>query len=153
MSAAFLQQFDHSLGNATRVVSLDKPKVEHIRHNRDKHVRHTQIHFVEEAIQSRRLAEAELFERITDFPLRKKNPRSQPLLPPESGRSRINSCESPVLGDQASGQNDLQNVPETINVCHGSTESRAHPGTWRETSKLFIESKRVTIHGLVGNST
>ena len=47
MPATFLQQCDHALGNATRDGSLGEPMVEHIRQNRDKHVRHPQVWLVE----------------------------------------------------------------------------------------------------------
>ena len=69
MPAAFLQQCDHSLGIATRNGSLGKPMVEHICQNWQKHVRHRQIHFVEQAIQFRRFVEAYLPQHIADFTL------------------------------------------------------------------------------------
>ena len=69
MLANFLQQCDYSLGNAARDGSLSKPMVEHIRQNRHKHVRHPQVHFVGQTIQSRRLVEADLLQHITDFTL------------------------------------------------------------------------------------
>ena len=67
MPSTFLQQCDHTLGKATQNCSLGKPMVEQIRQNRDKHVRHSQEHFVEQTIQSRRLVEADLLQRVTDF--------------------------------------------------------------------------------------
>ena len=48
---------------------LGKLIVKHFRHNRDKHVRHPQIYFVGQAIQSWRLVEADLLQCITYFTL------------------------------------------------------------------------------------
>ena len=69
MPATFLQQCDHTLGNATRNGSIGKPMVEHIRQNRDKHVRHPQVHFVGQTNKSWRLFEADLLQRVTDLAL------------------------------------------------------------------------------------
>ena len=46
MTATFLQQCDHTLGNTTRNGSLGEPMVEHIDQNRHKHVQQPQVHFV-----------------------------------------------------------------------------------------------------------
>ena len=42
--------------------------IEHTRQNKDKHVRHPQVHFVEQTIQSWRIVAADLLQRVTDFP-------------------------------------------------------------------------------------
>ena len=63
MPATFLQQCNHTLVMLTGMA----PWANHIHQNRDKHVRHPQVDFVGQTIQSRRIVEADLLQRVTDF--------------------------------------------------------------------------------------
>ena len=63
----FLHQSDHTLSNDTRNGLPGKPVVEHIRQNRVKHVRHPQVHFVGQIIQSWWLVEADRLQQVMDF--------------------------------------------------------------------------------------
>ena len=46
---------------------MGKPIVEHIRHNRHKHVQQLQVNFLGQTILPQRLVEADLLLRVTDF--------------------------------------------------------------------------------------
>ena len=69
MLVTFLQQCGHSLYNAARDGSLNKPMAENIRQNRHKYLRHLQVHFIGQTIKSWQLVEADLLQRVTDFTL------------------------------------------------------------------------------------
>ena len=153
MPATFLQQCDHALGNATRDGSLGDPMVEHIRQNRHKHVRHPQVHFVGQTIQSRRLVQADLLQRVADFAF-----SNHTLAASRSPRgSRQDSYETPGSGDQCSGQRDPESAPERHHVSHDSNAAVARPGPDRndipigEPSHFFTRS-RVRLHSFVENS-
>ena len=55
--------------------------------------------------------------------------RPKRFLSPEGSRSRLNSCETPVSGDQASRKTDPENAHERLHVCHFSAGARVHPRT------------------------
>ena len=88
MPATFLRQCDHTLG---------KPMVEYIRQNRDKHVRHPQVH-------------GDLL-RLTCFNAsRTSHLKTKPSQPAASAsprrRSRLNSYGTPEPGGQNSRHSD-----------------------------------------------
>ena len=125
MPAIFLQQCDHVLGNATRDVSLYEAVVEHIRQNRQKHVRQPQVHL------SRRLVEADLLQRITDFAFSNHTCATSRFSRPETGKV---------------GKIAAKHLMWEIRIA-GKALTKVHP---KGITHLAIRSQHVPIQGLDG---
>ena len=118
-----------------------KSMVEHTRQNRDKHVRHSQIYFVGRAIQSG------YFLRPTFFNTSR---TSHSVTNPSQPAASASGIAAKLL------YREIRQVGKTIpkmRFTYVTVRLDRLDIPTKESSKLFLASKRVTLHGFVRNST
>ena len=140
MPATFLQQCNHALGNATRDGSPGEPMVEQIRQNRHKHVRHPQVHFVGQTILSRRLVEADLLQRVTDFAFSNHTLATSRFSHPKAGEVGKIATKLPEREISATGKA----IPKGIT--HLTTRSQQSPIRYTDQGTFAL------LHSFVENS-
>ena len=157
MPATFLQQCDHALRNANRGGSLGEPMVEHIRQNWHKHVRHPQVHFVVQTIKSRRLVEADLPQRVTDFAFSNHTLATSRFSHPKAGEVGKIATKLPEREISTAGKAIPKVRPKS--VTHLATRSQQSPirGLDRidipiEEPSHFFTRSRVRFNSFVENS-
>ena len=132
--------------------------VEHIRQNRDKHVRHPQVHFVGQTIQSQRLVKADLLQHITDFTFRDQTLTTSYFGRPKAGDvsqivAKLLDREVKTAGKAISEMcpkslAHLADRPQHMPV-RGFNELDEPIGV---SAQLFLTHKCAASHGFVGNS-